>query len=437
MNSISTKMPDQSVAAHEPADISSPADKRAVVAAVIGNWLEFFDFTVFAFFAVTIGKLYFPSDNPTTSLLLALSTFAGGFITRPLGGLVLSTYADRRGRKAALTVTIMLMAFSTLAIAITPTYGQIGIAAPIILLIARMTQGFSQGGEFGAATSTLIERGSSLNRGFRASWQLASQGAATVLGAGVAALLTNLLPADVMDSWGWRIPFLIGVLIAPVGLYLRNNLPDEHHQTSERSVLVELFAEHKRNLALITLMVVGGTVSVYVLSFYLSTYAIHNLGLPQKNALWISVTSGATLLIFAPIWGAWSDRLGRRRLPMIIGKLMLIALVYPSFWLFNAYPTLFVILPLTALLGVFFAMGSSPQYSLMCESFPRRIRATAISIAYTFGVTVFGGSSQAVVTWLTQVSGNNLAPAWYMSACLCVSVFALIKLKETGGKMLD
>lgn len=437
MNSISTKMPDQSVAAHEPADISSPADKRAVVAAVIGNWLEFFDFTVFAFFAVTIGKLYFPSDNPTTSLLLALSTFAGGFITRPLGGLVLSTYADRRGRKAALTVTIMLMAFSTLAIAITPTYAQIGIAAPIILLVARMTQGFSQGGEFGAATSTLIERGSSLNRGFRASWQLASQGAATVLGAGVAALLTNLLPADVMDSWGWRIPFLIGVLIAPVGLYLRNNLPDEHHQTSERSVLVELFAEHKRNLALITLMVVGGTVSVYVLSFYLSTYAIHNLGLPQKNALWISVTSGATLLIFAPIWGAWSDRLGRRRLPMIIGKLMLIALVYPSFWLFNAYPTLFVILPLTALLGVFFAMGSSPQYSLMCESFPRRIRATAISIAYTFGVTVFGGSSQAVVTWLTQVSGNNLAPAWYMSACLCVSVFALIKLKETGGKMLD
>ncbi|MCS3471509.1 MHS family proline/betaine transporter-like MFS transporter [Pseudomonas sp. JUb42] len=437
MNSISTKIPDQPVASHEQADVSTAADKRAVVAAVIGNWLEFFDFTVFAFFAVTIGKLYFPTDNETTSLLLALSTFAVGFITRPLGGLVLSTFADRRGRKAALTVTIMMMAFSTLAIAATPTYAQIGIAAPIILLIARMTQGFSQGGEFGAATSTLIERGSSLNRGFRGSWQLASQGAATVLGAGTAALLTNLLSPENMNAWGWRIPFLIGFLIAPVGLYLRNNLPDEGHTTSERGVLAELFSEHKRSLALITMMVVGGTVSVYVLSFYLSTYAIHNLGLPQKTALWISVTSGLTLLIFAPVWGAWSDRLGRRRLPMIIGKLMLIALLYPAFWLFNAYPTLYVILPLAALLGVFYAMGSSPQYSLMCESFPKRIRATAISIAYTFAVTVFGGSSQAIVTWLTLATGNNLAPAWYMSGCLCVSLFALFKLKETGGKMLD
>ncbi|NWD23603.1 MFS transporter [Pseudomonas yamanorum] len=430
-------MPTQPVVDHQKSDVSTVADKRAVVAAVIGNWLEFFDFTVFAFFAVTIGKLYFPSDNSTTSLLLALSTFAVGFITRPLGGLVMSTYADRRGRKAALTVTIMLMAFSTLAIALTPTYAQIGIAAPIILLIARMIQGFSQGGEFGAATSTLIERGSSSSRGFRASWQLASQGAATVLGAGVAASLTNWLPADAMESWGWRIPFLIGVLIAPVGLYLRNNLPDEHHPATERSVLQELFAEHKTNLALITIMIVGGTVSVYVLSFYLSTYAIHNLGLPQKYALWISVTSGATLLIFAPLWGAWSDSLGRRKQPMMIGRLMMMALLYPSFWLFNAYPTLFVILPLTALLVMFYAMGSAPQFSLMCETFPKRIRATAISIAYTFAVTIFGGSSQAVVTWLTQASGNDLAPAWYMSICIGISVLALIKLKETGGKMLD
>ena len=408
--------------------------RRAIAATVIGNWLEFFDFTVYAFFAVTIGKLYFPAGDETTSLLLSLSTFAVGFLTRPLGSVVLGIYADRRGRKAALTLTILLMAFSTLAIALTPTYAQIGIAAPLIVIAARLVQGFSQGGEFGAATATLVEAGSSSGRGLRGSLQLASQGAASVLGASAAALLSNLLAPTDMEAWGWRLPFLAGFLIAPVGLYLRRALPDEPRQGLEATaVLGELWAHHKKSLLLVTLTIMGGTVTNYVLTFYMSTYAIHTLGMPQKLSMWIGAASGLTLLLTCPLFGAWSDRLRRRKPPMFVGRLTVAAALYPAFWLFNAHPSLSVVLPLTALLMVFYSMGSAPQFALMSETFPRRVRATGISMAYAVSVTVFGGTSQAVVTWLIKATGNPLAPAWYLSACLLASLVAVSQLKETGN----
>lgn len=194
-----------------PADAVSAAGLRtacggAIAAAVIGNWLEFFDFTVYGFFAVIIGKLYFPSHDATTSLLLSVATFAAGFFTRPLGSIVLGVYADRRGRKAALNLTILLMALGTGMIALAPTYAQIGVLAPVIVVCARLMQGFSQGGEFGAATSTLVEHGGAARRGFRASWQLATQGGAALMGSGFAALLSNTLAKDALESWGWRVP---------------------------------------------------------------------------------------------------------------------------------------------------------------------------------------------------------------------------------------
>lgn len=415
--------------------------RKAIVAAVIGNWLEFFDFTVYGFFAVTIGRLYFPAHDSTNSLLLSVATFAVGFFTRPLGSVVLGVYADRRSRKAALNLTIMLMALSTVAIALTPTYAQIGIAAPLIVVVARLLQGFSQGGEFGAATSTLVEKGAAHNRGFRASWQLASQGGAALLGAGTAATLSTLLSADAMGSWGWRIPFLMGFLIAPVGIYLRRNLPDDSHAShaspSESGVLAELLRHHKKPLLLITLAVMGGTVSTYILTFYMPTYAIHTLGLPQKLSMWIGVASGLSLLITCPLFGAWSDRLGRRKLPIFIGRLTLLVLLYPAFTLFNMYPVLHVIMPLTAVMLVFYSMGSAPEFALMSEAFPRRVRATGISIAYALSVTLFGGTAQLVATWLIKVTGNNLAPAWYVGGCVLVSLIAISQLEETAGKTLD
>ena len=242
---------------------------RVVLAAIVGNWLETFDFTVYGFFAVTIGRLYFPAGDATISLLLSVATFAVGFLTRPLGSLLIGIYGDRYGRKAALTLTIVLMALGTLTIALTPTYASIGLAAPLIIVLARLVQGFSQGGEFGAATTALLEIGSAQRRGLRASWQLSTQGGAALLGAGLAALLSNVLSTSAMDSWGWRVPFCIGALIAPVGLLLRKSMPDdqsESHGVPGWMVIRELF-EHRRTVGLVTMMVMGGRYRLISLRF--------------------------------------------------------------------------------------------------------------------------------------------------------------------------
>ncbi|WDD91286.1 MFS transporter [Burkholderia sp. FERM BP-3421] len=414
--------------------------RGAVAAAVIGNWLEFFDFTVYGFFAVLIGKLYFPSDDATTSLLLSVATFAAGFFTRPLGSVMLGVYADRRGRKAALNLTIMLMALGTGMIALAPTYAQIGVLAPLIIVSARLIQGFSQGGEFGAATSTLLEQGGVSRRGFRASWQLATQGGAALMGSGFAALLSNTLTKDALESWGWRIPFLVGVLIAPVGMYLRRRLaddaPGEHHGVGD-GVLRELFTRHARTVVLLTLTVMGGTVSTYILTFYMPTYAIHTLGLPMKLSMFVGVASGCVMLVTCPLFGWLSDRIGSRRLPIFIGRGVLVALLFPAFMLMNHYPSLFVVMPLTALMLLFYSMGSASEFALMCESFPRRVRATGISIAYALSVTLFGGTAQLVATWLVRITGSKLAPAGYVAACVVASLVAVGMLRETAGETLD
>ncbi|WP_323120478.1 MFS transporter [Burkholderia alba] len=428
-------------AAASAAPAGAPAARRGVVAAaVIGNWLEFFDFTVYGFFAVLIGKLYFPSNDPTTSLLLSVATFAAGFFTRPLGSVVLGVYADRQGRKAALNLTIMLMALGTGMIALAPTYAQIGVLAPVIIVCARLIQGFSQGGEFGAATSTLLEQGGVSRRGFRASWQLATQGGAALMGAGLAALLSNALAKEALESWGWRIPFLIGVLIAPVGMILRRRLaddaPGEHHGL-DGGVLRELFARHARTVLLLTLTVMGGTVSTYILTFYMPTYAIHTLGLPMKLSMFVGVASGCVMLVTCPLFGWLSDRIGSRRMPIFVGRGVLVALLFPAFMLMNRYPSLFVVMPLTALMLLFYSVGSASEFALMCESFPRRVRATGISIAYALSVTLFGGTAQLVATWLVRVTGSKLAPAGYVAACVIVSLVAVSMLRETAGEAID
>lgn len=423
------------------AGTSRISSRGAVAAAVIGNWLEFFDFTVYGFFAVIIGRLFFPSTDPTTSLLLSVATFAAGFITRPLGSVMLGVYADRKGRKAALNLTIMLMAASTGLIALTPTYASIGLAAPLLIVFARLVQGFSQGGEFGAATSTLLEQGGGTRRGFRASWQLATQGGAALMGAGIAAALSAALSKEALESWGWRVPFLLGVLIAPVGIYLRRRLADDvsaaHGHGIERGVLHELFTAHLRPLVLITLTVMGGTVSTYILTFYMPTYAIHTLGLPMSLSMLVGVASGLVMLITCPLFGLVSDRIGSRKRPILFGRGVLVVLLFPAFMLMNRFPQLSVVMSLTALMLLFYSMGSASEFALMCESFPRRVRATGISIAYAVSVCVFGGTAQLVATWLIRVTGSKLAPAGYVAACVVVSLIAVSMLRETANESID
>ncbi|MFM0031378.1 MFS transporter [Paraburkholderia madseniana] len=406
---------------------------RIVVAAVIGNLLEFFDFTVYSFFALTIAKLFFPSQDPVVSTLLALSAFAIGFVARPVGGFVLGHYADKRGRRAALTLTIFLMAVGSAAIGLAPTYETIGIAAPALIVIARLVQGFAQGGEFGAATATLLETGSAKGRGFRASWQLASQGAAALLGSGMAALLTYHLTGPELLDWGWRVPFLAGTLIMPVGVYLRRHIVDDEPVKTEHSRFEPALV---RKWFLTVFAIMGMTVATYVLMYYIPTYSIQYLKMPPKLSMLVSIGAACVSLLMCPIWGALSDRMGRRKPLTVFGRVVLIALLYPAFWLMNQFPTLPVVTGLIVLLMFFYTMGSAPAYALMPENFPKHVRAGYLASAYAVAVSVFGGTAQLVVAWLIKVTGNTMAPAWYMIACVVISLGAVTMLEETGGRDL-
>lgn len=299
----------------------------------------------------------------------------------------------------------------------------------------------SQGGEFGAATSTLLEQGGTSRRAFRASWQLATQGGAALMGSGFAALLSNTMTKDALEGWGWRLPFLVGVLIAPVGMFLRRRLaddaPGDRHHGIERGVLHELFSKHTRTVLLLMLTVMGGTVSTYILTFYMPTYAIHTLGLPMKLSMFVGVASGCVMLVTCPLFGWLSDRLGSRRLPIFVGRGVLVALLFPAFWLMNHHPTLSVILPLTALMLLFYSLGSASEMALMCESLPRHVRATGISIAYALAVTIFGGTAQLIATWLVKTTGSKLAPAGYVAACVVLSLIAVAMLRETARDSMD
>ena len=275
-----------------PAPSSSPARRRqTIVATTIGNGLEFFDFTVYGFLALVIGKLFFPTFSSYGQLLLTVASFGVGFIMRPLGGIVIGAYADRAGRKKAMTLTIFLMALGCAMIAFTPTYAAIGVAAPIVIVLARLIQGFSAGGEVGASTTLLVEHATPANRGYMASWQFASQGLGVMLGAVVVGLLTFTLSAESMQSWGWRVPFVIGMLIAPVGMYIRRHLEESLHispreaAAPRESSLKIVCTRHGRTVLAAILSLVGGTTAAYVVTFYMPTYAVRELPTKRRSRL--------------------------------------------------------------------------------------------------------------------------------------------------------
>ncbi|AMH43234.1 MULTISPECIES: MFS transporter [Burkholderiaceae] len=408
---------------------------KIVIAAIIGNLLEFFDFTVYSFFALTIAKLFFPAHDPVVSTLLALSAFAIGFVARPVGGFVLGHYADKRGRRAALTLTIFLMALGSAMIGLAPTYASIGLAAPALIIFARLLQGFAQGGEFGAATATLLETGSAKGRGFRASWQLASQGAAALMGSGIAALLTYQLSPEQLLDWGWRVPFLIGTAIMPVGVYLRRHIVEEPPKPA-RAHASGFEPGMVRKWILTVFAIMGMTVATYVLMYYIPTYMIQYLKVPAKLSMLVSICAAVASLALCPVWGALSDKMQRRKPLILAGRIALIVLLYPCFWLMNQYPSLPVVMGLIVLLMLFYTMGSAPAYSLMPENFPKHLRAGYLASAYAVAVSLFGGSAQLVVAWLIKITGNTMAPAWYMIICVVISLIAVSKLDETGGREL-
>ncbi|WP_175772419.1 MFS transporter [Paraburkholderia phenazinium] len=412
---------------------SRPNSWRVVVAASIGNALEWFDLVVYGFFAVLIAKLFFPTGNDTVSLLLTLGTFGVSFFMRPLGAIVIGAYADRAGRKAALTLSILLMMAGTLIISVLPTYQSIGLAAPLILVAARLMQGFSAGGEFGSATAFLAEHVPG-RRGFFASWQVASQGLTTLLAAGFGVVLTGQLSAGQMAAWGWRVPFFFGLLIGPVAWYIRTRLdetPEFLAAETTTTPLRDTFASQKTRLLIAVGVVVLGTVSTYLVLF-MPTYGVKQLGLAPWVAFAAIALTGVIQMLFSPLVGHLSDRHGRTRI-MLVSALLLLVLIYPAFVYLVAHPSFGTLIAVQIVLGFLMTGYFAALPGLLSEIFPVQTRTTGMSLAYNIAVTIFGGFGPFIITWLIGATGSKVAPSFYMMFAAVISLIALRAARRKLG----
>jgi MFS family permease len=411
-----------------------PIPTSAVVATVLGNGLEFYDFTTYAFFAVMIGRAFFPSHDPFISLLLSVAAFGVGFISRPLGGIVIGAYADRSGRKPAMMLSIGLMAVGMVLLAATPSYAAIGIAAPILVVVARLIQGFALGGEVGPSTAYLLEAAPAEKRGQYGVWQIASQGAAMALAGLFGVALSLALDDAAIQSWGWRIPFIIGVAIVPVGLIMRSRLQETvdadassiHPSTGH--VFSALLKNHLRPLVVALMLITSGTIATYI-GAYMTTYALSTLHMATGASMSATAVTGACLLVFSLIGGWLSDRVGRKPV-YLLSKLALTAVSYPAFVAINQHHTLAALLLMAGLMGALNALGAVALV-VITECFPKSVRSAGLSTVYALAVTVFGGTTQFVVAWLIHATGDPLAPAWYLIASSAIGIVAILMIAET------
>jgi MHS family proline/betaine transporter-like MFS transporter len=398
---------------------------RVITAASIGNALEWFDLLIYAYFAVTISTVFFPTGDATVSLLLALGTFGVSYVVRPLGAIVIGAYADRAGRKAALTLSILLMTLGTALMAFLPGYATIGLAAPVMVLVARLMQGFSVGGEFGSATAFLVEH-TAQRKGFFGSWQWGSQGLTALLASAFGIVLTTSLTADELAAWGWRVPYLFGLLIGPVGLYIRSRAAETPEFANAKPVpspLGTLFAGQTDRLLLAVGAAVISNSSNYLI-LYMPTYGIRELGLPQSLGFVATLIGAVVLGTVAPCAGHLSDKLGRSRI-MLAATVLFLVTSYPAFGLLAAYPSLAMMVAVVVWMSLLKACYSGVLPALMSELFPTETRAAGMSLGYSISVTIFGGFAPFVSTWLIEATGSKLAPSFYLMATALLSLAAL------------
>ncbi|OAJ58397.1 hypothetical protein A6V36_05600 [Paraburkholderia ginsengiterrae] len=422
------------------APLSKAMVRRIVFSSSVGNALEWFDFLVYGYFATIIAKQFFPMHDEWLSTLLAIATFGISFLMRPLGAIVLGIYGDRQGRKAALTLAIVLMMVGTLTMAVMPPYASIGIAAPVLILLARLVQGFAVGGEFGSATAFMVEHSAS-RRGYYASWQFASQGLAAITAAAFGSLLTAWMPPEQLNSWGWRIPFVFGLLVGPVGYYIRSHLDETPEFLAMRAARETRqaagtraaagaeqdasFASQWVNLLLAIGIVAQSTVGVYVLQLYMPMYAVKQLHMPAAASFGVVVLNGGLQFLLSPVMGALSDRIGRIRI-MLTTSLLMGVLIYPMFAVLQSHPTIGWLLLLQGTAGIFKAAYSGPMPALMSEIFPTQVRSTGLSIGYSIGVTIFGGFAPTIVETFIHLTGDKLAPSYYVLIAAVLSGLSLV-----------
>jgi len=408
---------------------------RLIAAGTVGNVMEWYDFAVYGYFAQAIGKHFFPSNDPATSLIAAFGVFAAGFLMRPLGGVVFGHIGDRFGRKSALTISVLAMAIPTFLIGLLPGYAILGPLAAVLLVLLRMIQGLSVGGEYTTSIVFLVEGAGRKHHGFAGSWSGFGAVGGILLGSAVGALVTSVLSTESVGSWGWRLPFLVGLVVGITGLWVREHIPETIRPPSgehQRSPVLEALRTEWRVIVWIALLNVANGIGFYIVFVFLVTYMQSVGGIGEAEALEINTINMAALLAMMPFSGWLSDRIGRKPL-LIVGTVGLLLLSWPLFWALN-HPNdvwnFFGQFGLAILIGII--GGVLPV--TMVESTPRHVRCSAISIGYNLCVGLFGGTAPMIATWLLAETRDNLSPAYYVMAAAFVSLTAVLWLPETSRR---
>src|SRR5580693_6751621 len=411
---------------HVAALSKTPSMHRMIVAATIGNIFEWFDIVIYGFFGVTIAEVFFPTGNQTVSLLITFGAFALAYFVRPLGAIVIGGYTDRAGRKAGLLLSMALMMIGTTLMAVTPGYATIGLAAPIIITIARLLQGFSVGGEFGSAVSFLAEHGGG-RRGFSASWQFATGGMITALASVFGVTLTSLLTHDQLVDWGWRIPYFFGMLVGPAGLYVRAKVVETPEFVEAELPPTIPISDLLRRYPLEVLLSLGISIisnsSFYILA-YIPTYGVKTLHLPQATGFTATLVGGLILAIGCPLFGHWSDKISRP-LIMVVTCSLFVLTSYAAFWLMAGWPSLATCIIAVCWLQLLKAGYSGVLPSLLSEQFPVETRAIGVALSFSTAVTIFGGFAPLIATWLIAQTGDPLSPSFYLVVTAALSGLAL------------
>jgi len=414
--------------------MSSKTNRQHTLAGAFGNVLEWYDFAVFAFLAPVMGTQFFPADDPLASLIKVYGVFAAGYLMRPLGGVIFGHIGDRMGRKRALELSILMMAVPTFLVGCLPTHAEIGTAAAALLIALRLLQGVSVGGELVGSISYVVEMAPPAKRGLHGSWTLFTAIGGILIGSLTVSLLRSLLPDEAMASWGWRLPFLLGIGIAGVGIWLRVGLPESEAFTqsaspdaSGRSPVTLALHQAGPRIAHLCAVLALFSAGFYILFVWMPTYYTDILQPPVPHAYWINSLSMFFLLVMIPISGALSDRFGRRPV-LITGMLATALLAYPLFVVVDTSVAAYA-LGAQLVFAILVATNQGPMPAYMAEMFPTPIRSSAIGISYNVMVGLLGGTAPLVSTWLIAESGNLAAPALYLIALAAISGVAVLTLR--------
>lgn len=405
-----------------------------ILAGIMGNILEWYDFAIYGFFAPILGRLFFPSEDPAISLIASFGAFAAGFLMRPIGGAIFGHIGDRIGRKRALNISVLLMAVPTFIIGILPTHAQIGVSAAVILVLLRMLQGLSVGGEFTSSIVYLAESAPKGKRGLFASTSLLGATGGILLGSLLGSMITGMLDEQQLYSWGWRIPFLLGILVAGVGFIIRRHMPETISEGEKVASPLKAMRKNWREVLTVSGLNLLSAVAFYAVFVFVVTWLVDYVHESRTVALRLNSISLVVFLVAVPLFAYWSDRIGRK--PLLIGAaIATVILTYPLIWLMHHHNVLMILggeMGMALLISAYIA----PIPAALTEMFPANIRVSAVSVGYNLTYAIFGGTTPMVAVWLIQKQHNDLAFAWYIVAAAAISLLVAWRMQDNYDKPL-